>query len=241
MPTLSPAPSLTLSPVSTTSDNLIHRPFPYGLLRRSGGVGGYLLLAKTQYSGYNCLHAVSGVGSDGKQHPAAATQFGDRHSNLSRRRPHLYPYDHGPVRSTSSQATEGVLVWERKQGRATLRVEAGRVINPRSGHFEQFGLPYGPKARLLLIHLNSEAVRRQSPRDPGRRHHDGFLSPAHGQHAGRPRTATAEDPAFGAGRGSVPYGYHGQRERFRSTRKSSALSTYGWRRTKASGFFGLPT
>src|SRR3954451_11919000 len=33
MPTLSPAPSLTLSPVSTTNDNLIHRPFAGDLLR----------------------------------------------------------------------------------------------------------------------------------------------------------------------------------------------------------------
>src|SRR6185369_2115505 len=32
MPTLSLAPSLTLSPVSTTSGNLIHRPFAGGLL-----------------------------------------------------------------------------------------------------------------------------------------------------------------------------------------------------------------
>src|SRR3954466_15296002 len=34
MPTLSPAPSLTLSPASTTRDNLNHRPFSYDLLRR---------------------------------------------------------------------------------------------------------------------------------------------------------------------------------------------------------------
>src|SRR5215210_179477 len=33
MPTLSPAPSLTLSPASTTSDNQNHRPFSHGLLR----------------------------------------------------------------------------------------------------------------------------------------------------------------------------------------------------------------
>src|SRR4051794_28657980 len=32
MPTLSNAPSLPLSPVLTTRDNLIHRPFPHGLL-----------------------------------------------------------------------------------------------------------------------------------------------------------------------------------------------------------------
>src|SRR3954447_19912955 len=35
MPTLSPVPSLTRSPASTTSGNLIHRPFLHGLLRRS--------------------------------------------------------------------------------------------------------------------------------------------------------------------------------------------------------------
>ena len=63
----------------------------------------------------------------------------------------------------ASQPPDGVRIWERKQGRATLRVEAGSALNPRTGNFEQLGLPYGPKARLLLIHLNSEAVRRQSP------------------------------------------------------------------------------
>jgi hypothetical protein len=63
----------------------------------------------------------------------------------------------------AAKPPKNVMVWERRQGRATLLVEAGRVINPKSGHFEQLGLPYGPKARLLLMHLNSEAVRRQSP------------------------------------------------------------------------------
>jgi hypothetical protein len=53
--------------------------------------------------------------------------------------------------------------WERRQGRATLLVEAGEALNPKTGRFEQLGLPYGPKARLLLMHLNSEAVRSQSP------------------------------------------------------------------------------
>ena len=56
-----------------------------------------------------------------------------------------------------------ILVWERRQGRTTLLVEAGKALNPHTGNFEQLGLPYGPKARLLLMHLNSEAVRRQSP------------------------------------------------------------------------------
>lgn len=58
---------------------------------------------------------------------------------------------------------DGVLVWERQQGRARLRVEAGSALNPKTGQYVQLPLPYGPKARLLLIHLNTEAVRRQSP------------------------------------------------------------------------------
>ena len=56
-----------------------------------------------------------------------------------------------------------VLLWEVRQGRARLSVAAGRVIDPRTREFIQLGLPYGPKSRLLLMHLNSEAIRRQSP------------------------------------------------------------------------------
>ena len=63
----------------------------------------------------------------------------------------------------ASKPNPDTLVWEKQQGRATLLVEAGKAINPGTGHFEQLPLPYGPKARLLLMHLNSEAVRRQSP------------------------------------------------------------------------------
>jgi len=63
----------------------------------------------------------------------------------------------------SARPDPSLLAWERRQGRATLLVEAGKVIDPKSGQFVQLALPYGPKARLLLMHLNSEAVRRQSP------------------------------------------------------------------------------
>jgi len=63
----------------------------------------------------------------------------------------------------AARPPDDVLVWERRQGRAMLLVEAGKAVNPRTKQFEQLRLPYGPKARLLLMHLNSEAVRRQSP------------------------------------------------------------------------------
>src|SRR3982750_3841622 len=63
----------------------------------------------------------------------------------------------------AARPPDDVLVWERRQGRAMLLVEAGKALNPRTRQFGQLGLPYGPKARLLLMHLNSEAIRRQSP------------------------------------------------------------------------------
>jgi hypothetical protein len=58
---------------------------------------------------------------------------------------------------------DGVLEWDRKQGNASLRIEAGSAIDPRTGQFTRLGLPYGEKPRLVLIHLATEAVRKGSP------------------------------------------------------------------------------
>lgn len=75
-------------------------------------------------------------------------------------------FTHSVLTQTSlptSKPPDGLQVWEKQQGRARLRVEAGSVLDPKTGLYVQLGLPYGPKSRLLLMHLNSEAVRRQSP------------------------------------------------------------------------------
>jgi hypothetical protein len=53
--------------------------------------------------------------------------------------------------------------WERNQGNASLLIEAGKARDPDSGEWVKLGLPWGPKARLVLLHLNSEAIRTQSP------------------------------------------------------------------------------
>lgn len=58
---------------------------------------------------------------------------------------------------------DGVREWDRKQGHASLRIEAGSALDPRTGEFVKLGLPYGEKPRLVLIHLASEAVRTQGP------------------------------------------------------------------------------
>lgn len=58
---------------------------------------------------------------------------------------------------------EAVRLWERRQGLAALEIEAGRVLDPSSGKYVNVGLPWGPKPRLILAHLNAEALRLDSP------------------------------------------------------------------------------
>jgi hypothetical protein len=57
---------------------------------------------------------------------------------------------------------DAVREWDRKQGNAVMRIEAGAAIDPQTGEFVKLGLPYGEKPRLVLIHLASEAVRNSS-------------------------------------------------------------------------------
>ncbi len=58
---------------------------------------------------------------------------------------------------------DDVRIWERRQGQVLLRVEAGSALNPKTDQFEELGLPFGPKARLILSYLNSEALKNGSP------------------------------------------------------------------------------
>jgi hypothetical protein len=51
--------------------------------------------------------------------------------------------------------------YTRTSGGVSLRLEAGTVMTPMG--WKQVGLPYGPRARLLMLHLCSLAVKQQSP------------------------------------------------------------------------------
>lgn len=53
--------------------------------------------------------------------------------------------------------------WERRQGKASLLINAGEIINPDTQEFVDVGLPFGPKPRLILTHLNSQALKTASP------------------------------------------------------------------------------
>lgn len=50
--------------------------------------------------------------------------------------------------------------WERQQGAVSLEVDAGRARNPHTRRFEDVGLPFGSRPRLILAHLNREALLR---------------------------------------------------------------------------------
>jgi hypothetical protein len=54
-------------------------------------------------------------------------------------------------------------IWKREQGAVSLLVEAGYARHPKNGDWVALGLPWGTKPRLILAHLNAEAIRRQSP------------------------------------------------------------------------------
>jgi len=53
--------------------------------------------------------------------------------------------------------------WERQQGATRLLVKAGEIWDVTRSEWREVGLPFGPKARLILAHLNAEALRTGSP------------------------------------------------------------------------------
>ncbi len=49
--------------------------------------------------------------------------------------------------------------WDRHNGGFHLRVRPGEVFDLAAGDWRQVGIPYGPKARLIMLYMQSEAVR----------------------------------------------------------------------------------
>lgn len=91
------------------------------------------------------LNASEAISSAQKQ------EIGFLHSTLCQT---SLPYKRNPI---------DLRYWERANGRASIRLEAGSAFNPATGEWVPLSLPFGTKARLALIHLGSEAVRAGSP------------------------------------------------------------------------------
>ena len=54
-------------------------------------------------------------------------------------------------------------IWDRRNGRVRLRVVAGEALDPRTEEFVDMPLPYGSRVRLIMMHLNGEALRSGEP------------------------------------------------------------------------------
>ena len=53
-------------------------------------------------------------------------------------------------------------ICKRRNGIVRMEIQAGRALDPTTDDFVDVGLPWGPKARLVLYHLNAEALKQQS-------------------------------------------------------------------------------
>lgn len=67
-----------------------------------------------------------------------------------------------------------VLSFERSQGKMSVIVQAGSLRAP-DGRLVQQPIPYGPKPRLILAYLSTQAVRTQSPTVDITKSFNGFL------------------------------------------------------------------
>ena len=56
-----------------------------------------------------------------------------------------------------------VRTWERRNGKARLKIVAGEALHPLTDEFVPVSLPFGSKPRLILAYLNGEALRQGSP------------------------------------------------------------------------------
>ncbi len=58
---------------------------------------------------------------------------------------------------------EAARTWERLNGDVHLKVLAGEAMHPDQGRLVPVGLPFGPKCRMVLMHINQRALVTESP------------------------------------------------------------------------------
>jgi hypothetical protein len=60
-----------------------------------------------------------------------------------------------------ARPTDNTQVWVRRSSRCALVVEPGTMLNQETGNYEHIGVPYGSRARLIMIYLQSEGVKNR--------------------------------------------------------------------------------
>ena len=75
---------------------------------------------------------------------------------------------------------KGLEKWERYNGDTAMLIRSLEVLNPREKKSVIPGLPYGPKARILMIYLNQQAIMNDSPLIDVEDNMTAFLKRVHG-------------------------------------------------------------
>ncbi len=71
---------------------------------------------------------------------------------------------------------DDVRTWEQSNGFAALEITAGKAMHPKLGKFVELGLPFGPKPRLILAHINTAALKKGDPEIDTARSLTSFIS-----------------------------------------------------------------
>ena len=85
--------------------------------------------------------------------------------NIQMDPPEEIAYQHTVLCQTSMPYRDpgaAVRTWKRDQGIAVLEIQAGRAFHPEKEDFVDLSLPFGSKPRLILSHLNAEALKQGS-------------------------------------------------------------------------------
>jgi hypothetical protein len=86
-----------------------------------------------------------------------------------------------------------VRAWEREQGNIKLYLRAGEVYDRATHTMKPVSLPFGTAARLILCHLNTEALRTSSPVIEVEGSMTAFVHRLQGRHATGPEIRKFKD------------------------------------------------
>lgn len=80
--------------------------------------------------------------------------------------PHQQPvtYQHSMLCQTALPLrAQEARVWDQRQGNIAIRIVAGEAYHPKLKTYVDLALPYGSRARLVMFHINNQAVKTGSP------------------------------------------------------------------------------
>ena len=98
-----------------------------------------------------------------KPMPATLQRLSDSAKSISSSPPDTLDWLHSALTQCPLPYRDpGDRVYEFQNGRISMRLEAGSEKDPASGRWQELGLPYGPKPRLIMIYLAGEALRTNS-------------------------------------------------------------------------------